>query len=748
MAQSKEPSLPVEKSFGPEDAGCLEDEADEHCQASKGTFKIDSAISCKFSNGRSSEEAELTPWDGGDGEDEGFDLVANSEANGWDPHDMFLKNKVEYGVRTSFQPSLEGYTVQLQKEDTPEYRNAEQKATEVANEILSNPRRRSQMETVNGEDEEDCHAAVVRAQKPAYQHGTGKYPPGNKTKTFRPTPPSTPPESLRRTTSPGGRGYASRGYHHAAPAPAQGPGSRGYYPRHYYHPQGPYDPARGTPPPPPPPAGRVFGPRPCGYHNTQPPAPLQGQLPPLPQREPRVNGLERRRHQPNALPSPPDEVSPPPVEREEDGRKGQDPEGAGPGYPQQYPQLPRPHPGQLRPYRGPRPAWRPQVPRFAPQHEAFQPPPAAVQVPLMAASAEGAAPVGELDANKQREMDDMKKFSQDFKLAAGAGDQEDGKGQSCPAPPPPPPAAPAAPAPPEPAEDVAPVADALNKSTLNPNAKEFVYNPDPKPVASVLNDRVGAQQPPSTPTSPGQRTPQYTPSPGVPTQVMPPYIGGQREAMFAYQNNSRTTNRFRRYQGPGVQPRPTALPVPAVHMAAAPGGQPLVPIPSALQMPFPLPYGPQQLIPAQPYQQLVSVVADHGGAAGMLPLQPATMGYFPELQHHHHHHHHLPAQPPAPPPPPPPPQVLCALPAQHYQFPPQQQQQQQQHQHQQQQHQQHQQQQQRRQQPPPPQHYQHHHHEGQPPPPAMVPWLRPVLPPSMQPHLFHHQHPHPHHHQQ
>lgn len=75
------------------------------------------------------EERSLQPWDGeefsnGDAPGDSLDQLdqLDNRSNGWDANDMFRKNEQDYGVQSTFDHNLSGYTMQLQKKDTPEFR--------------------------------------------------------------------------------------------------------------------------------------------------------------------------------------------------------------------------------------------------------------------------------------------------------------------------------------------------------------------------------------------------------------------------------------------------------------------------------------------------------------------------------------------------------------------------------------------------------------------------------------------------
>lgn len=120
----------------------------------------DTAIS-KF-NGQVVEK-ELEPWDGGSiSADSLPDLGGgDEEANGWDANDMFRTNEEKYGVKSSFDSNLPGYTIPLNKQNTEEYKQQEARASKLANEIESASHHKSRAALENG-DEEDRYSAVIR----------------------------------------------------------------------------------------------------------------------------------------------------------------------------------------------------------------------------------------------------------------------------------------------------------------------------------------------------------------------------------------------------------------------------------------------------------------------------------------------------------------------------------------------------------------------------------------------------------
>ncbi|XP_067015164.2 ataxin-2-like protein isoform X2 [Anabrus simplex] len=718
MAHKVEPSNPnkinvdsvVEKLiFKPEDIISIEVHDVDLEYATRDTFQTDTAIS-KF-NGQVSER-ELEPWEGPgcNGDECELDAV---NANGWDPNEMFRRNEQVYGVTSSFQPSMETYTTPLQKRDTKEFKDAEAKAAKIASEIESNPNYKARLELENG-DEEERFASVVRpgsAASSIVDEGAKYVPPAKRKnsqagKLVRSTPPpqqqpvvpppqqqpQPPMQQPQPQMPPTPKGYAASGggtsYHHPppfSPLPAQ---------------QQQAPPPQQQQPPPPQPVVVAAAPTPVVSVN-QPPPPMQHGHPPpatptyhsapLPPREPKVNGMEPKAQRPQQLR---------PIPRPGDGRYPQDPQGptkhphhGGPPagmppapFPTAVPPVPTPTQVMGPPAVVPVVPQQPPPPKVVaelppqPQQQPQQPSPAAqVTAASMVANAPRKMPI---QRNREEHMVELKKFNQDFKLGESEVVEKKQPPQQQQPPPvvqqppqpqpppqqqqPPPPQQQIPPQQPSPAEEspkdqtdaVDKVTTALKKSTLNPNAKEFVYNPNAKP----FTPRSPSTPTPSRPHTP--QTPQY--APGMATMVMPAYVVTANQQAFSQPSQG---NRFRKTIQ--MVPHRPDMASQAMQVAAA-TGQPLL-APAPMHTQFAVPYSPQGHITPQPYQQMVRMVAQQGG--GMVPLGavPTSMSYHhespgpqpppgpqlpyvtpaptmgpPHTHPHHPHHHH--AHPPPPPP--------------------------------------------------------------------------------------------------
>lgn len=152
--------------------------------ATGGAFQTDNAISEKFVSHM--DEKELEPWDasGMNGEIE-FELEGGT--NGWDANDMFSKNEKTFGVQSTFDDSLSDYTVQIEKRETDEFKEAEAKAEKLAQEIEKNPICRERLDLENG-DEESLYAAVERPLECSREESTTM---NNKNTTALSRPPNT-----------------------------------------------------------------------------------------------------------------------------------------------------------------------------------------------------------------------------------------------------------------------------------------------------------------------------------------------------------------------------------------------------------------------------------------------------------------------------------------------------------------------------------------------------------------------------
>lgn len=131
--------------------------------ASKGNFATDSELSKGKRN--ESDEKHLVPWTDDDATHDSGRLDSTaSGSNGWTAEEMFARNE-KLGVKSGFSDLDGTYTIALEKhEDTPEARERNRKAEQLAKDIEDNlnSRRRIEKENNDERDEEDQYSAVVR----------------------------------------------------------------------------------------------------------------------------------------------------------------------------------------------------------------------------------------------------------------------------------------------------------------------------------------------------------------------------------------------------------------------------------------------------------------------------------------------------------------------------------------------------------------------------------------------------------
>ena len=159
---------------------------------------------------------ELEEWMPEDSGQDDIQLDVSGGANGWSAHDMFAKNE-EFGVKTSFDPNMSSYTVQLKKdrEDSAEWREKERKAAKIAAEIEGNSASVAAVELENG-DEEEAFSAVVRGDKGGS--------PGQEDKPY--VPPGRREQQGPGQGRGGGRGSGGRGARTTPPGETDYRGNR------------------------------------------------------------------------------------------------------------------------------------------------------------------------------------------------------------------------------------------------------------------------------------------------------------------------------------------------------------------------------------------------------------------------------------------------------------------------------------------------------------------------------------------
>lgn len=615
--------------FRPPDVVCVQVFDIDLEFATRNTFQTDTAIS-KF-NGQIGEK-ELEPWEESTNNGDDYDLNG-ATMNGWDVIEMFRKNEQAYGVTTSFDQSLEGYTVPLEKANTKEFKEAEAKAAQIANEIENNPNYKARIELENG-DEEERFAAVVRPsetnsdpnKQPYMPPSKRKHQQGGKFVRTNPSPqtvgmpqPPVKPQSLQKS---------SMNQHNIQ----------------FQHPPPQHGPPMRQPPPPKPVVQSPVTTVPS------PVSPFPTNHQPLPQRERSNRQMDqsiKTQKPPPGLRAgrgyPPHDNSniPPRYQTNGDSHIIRNsppttPSEAKPPLPMTHVRPPAPPMVHNQVVDHPMPPNSPQV--------LCHPPPYAMahQAPIIHPGDQRKSPVTDQPPPpathrkpprpREDTITELKKFGSDFKLADGSPEENkmhsmmvlsneqehimseisENKDQLN--------------------NDDNKVSPTLTKSTLNPNAKEFKPNVPRSPSTPI----------PSRPHTP--QTPNYGPSPALPNMMVP----------ATYVVAGPTANQGHRYR---------KVPIPVSHrqdlsqmQVAAATGQPLLaPVPMGTH--FTVPYNtPRHLTPQSYQQMMMHMMAQQGG--GIVPLVPTSINYHhesptqqgPQLQymspagmappHPHHLHPH------------------------------------------------------------------------------------------------------------
>nr|AEL16466.1 ataxin 2 [Octopus tankahkeei] len=130
-------------------------------------------------------DKDLTPWEG-DLEDGKMTSLDSDASNGWDPSDMFRTNYEQFNVISTYDENLSQYTTPLQRRDTKEYKEREEAAAKLADEIERSDSYKHRISLENGEGEdEEKFAAVV---KPEQQQQQSSNAPGRNAVPLRKVP--------------------------------------------------------------------------------------------------------------------------------------------------------------------------------------------------------------------------------------------------------------------------------------------------------------------------------------------------------------------------------------------------------------------------------------------------------------------------------------------------------------------------------------------------------------------------------
>ncbi|CAM9953813.1 unnamed protein product [Lampetra fluviatilis] len=182
----------------------------------------DAGISGKL-NGEH-KERELEPWMGGDNNNDDVALDTDM-SNGWDATEMFRCNEEVYGVKSTYDHSLSNYTTPLERDESEEFMRRQARATQLAQEIESNPSYRSRVSLENdeGRTEEERFSAVHRNAPPQ----GGERPPYRSRVFMGQRHRDMARGGMRPGQSRGGR---------PGPAPHHSPRGSPYHPHSYPHP--------------------------------------------------------------------------------------------------------------------------------------------------------------------------------------------------------------------------------------------------------------------------------------------------------------------------------------------------------------------------------------------------------------------------------------------------------------------------------------------------------------------------------